>query len=126
MRLSHKLAMLPAALCVLALTACAKDGKAPTMVAGGDAVKGLRLVEQYQCGACHEIPGAAGAGGQVGPSLDYFGRSSYIAGRIPNMPPALVQWLVDPPAMKPGTLMPSMGVSPDEARHIAAYLYTLR
>ncbi len=126
MRDSHLLAVLPAALCALMLAACAEGGQPPRKVAGGDPEQGLRLIEQYQCGACHAIPGAAGAQGTSGPSLDHFGRSSYIAGRIPNLPEALVPWLVDPPAMKPGTLMPAMGVSESEARHMAAYLYTLQ
>ena len=95
-------------------------------VPGGDAKLGKRLIEQYQCGACHAIPGAAGASGNAGPPLRGFARRSYIAGRIPNLADPLTGWLVDPPAMKPGTMMPQMGVSEAEARHMAAYLYTLR
>jgi len=52
-----------------------------------------------------------------------FGKRSYIAGRIPNNQQALTRWLIDPPAMKPGTLMPALGLSEDDARNIAAYLY---
>ena len=113
-----------AVLCA-ALTGCGNE--APVRpVTGGDAKLGKRLIEQYQCTACHAIPGAAGAASNAGPPLQGFARRSYIAGRIPNLPDALVPWLVDPPAMKPGTLMPAMGVSEAEARHMAAYLYTLQ
>jgi cytochrome c2 len=42
------------------------------------------------------------------------------------MPDRLVAWIVDPPALVPGTRMPVMGVSENDARHIAAALYTLR
>jgi len=35
-----------------------------------------------------------------------------------------VRWLVDPVTVKPDTPMPSMGVSDDEAKAIAAYLLT--
>ena len=112
-------------LCALALGAC-EDRSEPTRVAGGDAKLGKRLMEQYQCGSCHAIPEVAAARGTLGPSLDKFGRKSYIAGAIPNLPNALTQWLVDPPAMKPGTTMPNLGVSPAEARSMAAYLYTLQ
>lgn len=98
----------------------------PLAVAGGDATVGKRLMEQYQCGACHAIPGVGAATGSAGPPLDKFGRRSYIAGRFPNLPGPLASWLVNPPAMKPGTTMPDLGVSPAEARHMAAYLYTLR
>jgi cytochrome c2 len=38
----------------------------------------------------------------------------------------MVHWIVDPKALHPGTTMPAMGVSPDDARHMAAYLYTLK
>ena len=34
----------------------------------------------------------------------------------------LVRWIIDPSAVVPGTLMPSMGVTPADARAIAAYL----
>jgi cytochrome c len=107
------------------LAGCGQDG-APRSVAGGDAVLGQRLLAQYQCGSCHAIPGAVAAAGNAGPPLSGFGRRSYIAGRIPNQAPALVRWLVDPPAMKAGTMMPNLGVSEADARHMAAYLYTLR
>jgi cytochrome c2 len=93
---------------------------------GGDAKTGKKLITQYQCGACHKIPDVAGAGGLAGPDLEKFGRLSYIAGGIPNDPPHLAAWLLDPHALKPGTVMPKMGMTEQEARHMAAYLYTLR
>ena len=109
-----------------AMLAACGDDPAPRAVSGGNIDTGKRLIEQYQCASCHVIPGAAGAGSNAGPPLEGFGKRSYIAGRIPNMPAGLVGWLVDPPARKPGTMMPNLGVSDAEARHMAAYLYTLR
>jgi cytochrome c2 len=114
------------ALCALLLAGCGRDEERAPQVAGGDAVRGKALMAQYQCGACHAIPDVPGAGGDSGPSLDKFGRRSYIAGRLPNMPGPLVAWLVNPPAMVPGTRMPAMGVSETDARDIAAALYSLR
>ncbi len=93
---------------------------------GGYAAIVNKVVTQYLCGACHAIPDVGGAGGTAGPALERFGRLSYIAGGIPNVPPRLVAWLLDPPALKPGTTMPDMGLTEQEARHIAAFLYTLR
>jgi cytochrome c1 len=58
--------------------------------------------------------------------LDGFGLRSYIAGRIPNGRAALERWIVDPPSLVPGTLMPNLGVSAAEAHDIAAYLGALR
>ena len=66
------------------------------------------------------------ARGTTGPALDAYGRRSYVAGVLPNYPDALVRWIVDPPAVKPGTAMPAMGVSAEDARHMAAYLYTIK
>ena len=107
------------------LVACGET-PGPRSVTGGNAELGRRLIEQYQCGACHAIPGVAAAGGSVGPSLQGFGKHSYIAGRFANVPDTLVRWLIDPPAHKPGTMMPNLGLSETEARHMAAYLYTLQ
>jgi cytochrome c1 len=114
-----------AGLFLLLLTACGgKEGV--RAVAGGDAALGKRLVTQYQCGACHAIPEVPGAGGEAGPTLEGFGKLSYIAGRIPNQPARLTAWLLDPPSLKPGTAMPAMGLTEQEARHMAAFLYTLK
>lgn len=110
----------------LLLTACGGDGADPAhslaVKTRGDAAQGLRLLTQYQCGSCHAIPGVPAARGINGPTLQAFGKRSYIAGRLPNFPDALAQWLVAPAALAPDTAMPSMGVSPEDARHMAAYL----
>ena len=113
-------------LSVLALPGCSRREPVPPVVTGGDAKVGARLIEQYHCGSCHAIPEIPAAQGRTGPTLEQFGRRSYIAGSIPNFPDALTRWIVDPASMKPGTTMPAMGVSEPEARHMAAYLATLR
>jgi cytochrome c2 len=87
--------------------------------------KGRLLLAQYQCGSCHAIPDVPAARGGTGPTLAAFGRRSYIAGHVPNRPEHLVRWIVEPGALVPGTLMPAMGVSPDDARDMAAYLLAL-
>jgi cytochrome c2 len=91
-----------------------------------DIARGQRLLAQYQCGACHTIPGVEDARGKIGPPLEKFGRRVYIAGHLPNSVEMLAQWIVDPRALIPTTTMPDMGVSPDDARAMAAYLHTLR
>lgn len=108
------------------LGACGDDGPHAVPVPGGDAGAGRMLLMRYQCASCHSIPGVEGAQGRTGPALDTFGRTSYIAGHLPNSPDVLERWITDPPALKPGTPMPAMGVSPADARDMAAYLYTLR
>jgi cytochrome c1 len=95
-------------------------------VLGGDAERGRTLIAAYGCTACHQVPGVRTFSGTVGPTLEGFGRRSYIAGRVPNRPAMLTAWLRDPPAIDPGTAMPAVGLSETEALHVAAYLYTLR
>lgn len=87
--------------------------------------RGQALLAQYQCGSCHAIPAVEAARGVAGPPLAAFGRRSYIAGQVPNRHDALTRWIVDPSALVPGTTMPSMGVSNDDARDMAAYLLSL-
>ena len=62
----------------------------------------------------------------VGPTLTGMGSRSYIAGRFPNKPIDMEEWLQHPQKMKPGTAMPHLGVIDRDARDIAAYLATLR
>jgi cytochrome c len=114
-----------AGLCLALLAGCGEQ-ETPKALGGGDPARGQRLMAQYQCVACHAIPEVPGAPGNAGPPLEKFGRRSYIAGGIPNTAPNLTRWLDNPQALKPGTAMPDLGVSPEEARHMAAYLLTLR
>jgi cytochrome c1 len=96
---------------------------APRPVAGGSVADGRRLIASYGCGACHAIPGIPGADALAGPPLDRFYERSYIAGQLANTADNLIQWIQDPQRIEPGTAMPNLGVSPDEARDMAAYLY---
>ena len=90
------------------------------------AARGKLLLAQYQCGSCHTIPGVAASRGIVGPTLQAFSKRSYIGGTVPNQSAALARWIVDPKALIPATTMPAMGVSPMDARAMAAYLHTLK
>lgn len=102
----------------------------PTPLPHGDAPaaqleRGRELLAQYQCGSCHTIPKVPAARASLGPPLDAFGRRSYIAGHLPNRPETLARWIEAPATLVPGTTMPSMGVSPRDARDMAAYLLAL-
>ncbi len=83
---------------------------------------------QKGCGGCHTIPGVAGASGTIGPSLSGVAtRTSIAGGAVQNNGPAdLQRWILDPPAAKPGTAMPKLGLTDHEAQQIVAYLETLR
>ena len=92
----------------------------------GDPHAGKVLIENYGCGSCHTIPGIYTARGVVGPPLYFFGRRTMVAGELPNTPENLVRWLRNPPGVEPGTAMPNLGLSDQQAQDIAAYLYTLQ
>jgi cytochrome c1 len=82
-------------------------------------------VEREACGSCHQLPGKANAIGLVGPPLGGVGQRAIIAGRLANTPANMVLWLKSPQSVAPGNAMPDMGLSDQQARDIAAYLYTL-
>jgi putative membrane protein len=93
---------------------------------GGDADRGALLIRDYGCGACHMVPGIAGADGVVGPSLMTVGRRIYLAGVLRNTPDNMMRWLRYPQQVLPGNAMPDMGLSAQDARDVASYLYTLQ
>ena len=83
-------------------------------------------MDEFGCGGCHTVPGVNGASGMVGPPLGSWSRRSYIAGNLANTPENLVRWIMDPHAIEPGTAMPDVGLDEQQARDVAAYLYTLQ
>lgn len=112
-----------AAVLVAAAAGCG-PGTHPTVVQGGNARRGHDLIVHYGCGACHEIAGVSGADGHVGPSLRQLPQLQTITGVLPNTTQNLIRWLLDPPRFVPNGDMPNLGLKPDEARDIAAYLYS--
>jgi cytochrome c len=77
---------------------------------------------RYGCPTCHVIPGVPGAAGKVGPSLKDISQRSYLAGTIQNSPDNLVLWIQHPQRIHPGTAMPEMDVTAEDAREIAIFL----
>lgn len=95
---------------------------------GGDPAVGAQLIQQKGCGGCHTIPGIAGASGTIGPNLGGVASRNRIAGgAVPNNgPDDLKAWIMNPPALKPGTVMPNLGLSDQDATNIVAFLETLK
>ena len=93
---------------------------------GGEPARGKEAIGRYSCAICHTIPGVEGARGQVGPSLEGIAVRTYLAGKLPNTPPNLIKWIREPQEVQPGTAMPELGVTEQDGKDIAAYLYTLR
>ena len=104
-----------------------EEAPSSKVVRNGDPVRGREIIASgiHGCNACHTIPGVRAARGVVGPPLDDLARRAFIAGQLPNRPAILIEFVLDPPALVPETAMPNVGLSPAEARHVAAYLYTL-
>lgn len=93
---------------------------------GGDPERGRQALQAYGCGVCHVIPGVPGADGLIAMPLDDWAGRRYVAGQFINTPENLIPWIQDPPALMPGTAMPNLGVTEEDALDMSAYLYTLR
>ena len=101
-------------------------GEAPPVITTGNAELGKEAITKYGCGSCHTIPGVKGANSKVGPPLAHFSERSFIAGQLANTEENLVRWIRDPQAVEPGTAMPNLRVTEQDAKNIAAYLTTLK
>ena len=110
----------------LVATAATKVKSPSVSQTTGSARRGHDLFAQYGCTTCHSIPGVDGADGLVGPPLLRMARRGYVAGVMKNTPENLVRWIQDPPGVDPMTAMPNLRVEPQDARDMAAYLYTLQ
>ncbi len=113
----------PLALLALATAGCGRGTHHPA-VPNANASHGKQLIEHYGCGACHIIGGVSGANGHVGPDLKTFPDRRTVAGVLPNTTENLVRWIMHPQQIVPNSAMPDLGVKRQEARDIAAYLYT--
>src|SRR5438270_12784251 len=100
--------------------------RASTLTGGGNARFGRVEIRKYGCNTCHDISGVPGARGLIGPSLDNVGQRYFIAGELPNTPENLMKWIQHPRQVEPHTVMPEMGVTEQDSRDIAAYLYSIR
>lgn len=109
----------------LLLAACARDQYNRPQVRDANPEQGRLALQAHECGVCHVIPGVRGARGQVGPPLDAYSKRVYVAGKFPNTPRILVQWIQDAPSLAPQTAMPAIAMTEAQARNMAAYLYTL-
>lgn len=80
----------------------------------------------HSCADCHVIRGTP-ANGQAGPDLTHVAaRRSIAAGTLAMTRGNLQGWIAQPQAIKPGTLMPSVPLSPGDADALSAYLGALR
>jgi cytochrome c oxidase subunit 2 len=87
--------------------------------------RGLAIV-QFRCGLCHQVRGTDTAAVSAPDLTHLMSRRTIAAGTLPNTPGNLAAWIIAPQSLKPGTLMPSVGLSGPELADASAYLETLR
>ncbi len=120
-------AAVAAGLSAFVVTNTMRDGQTRTAAAvtltGGDPARAPALFRRYGCSGCHTIPGIPGADGQTGAPLTGLSKRVYIAGVLENRSDNLVAWIVSPQSFSPQTAMPNSGISEQEAKNLAAYLY---
>ncbi|MEO6279373.1 c-type cytochrome [Roseateles sp.] len=119
-------ALLFAMATAMALAACDGPPDRTPSLGDADVSRGRQLVTDKGCVACHAFPDVKWPRGGLGPSLENFGRQNLIAGRLPNQPGVLMQFVRDAPAQIPGTAMPAIPLTDQEARDVAAYLLRLQ
>lgn len=89
------------------------------------AVAGRKVFEETACINCHSVDGTV-ATGRFGPDLTHLmSRATIAAGAAPNDAANLRAWVASPDAVKPGALMPAMGLRDHELDALVAYLTTL-
>jgi cytochrome c2 len=86
-----------------------------------EAKRGQDHIQYYGRGSCHTIPGVPGAHATVGPPLDQMANEVTSRESCPIRRP-----IQHPEQIHPGTAMPELGVTPQDAKEIAAYLEELR
>ena len=109
------------------LAAQQKPAVIPT---SGAAAAGARAFAEFgngTCMSCHTVRGMDGATGTVGPDLTHFADRMTFAGAIfDTNEENLIKWLRNPPAVKPGSLMPNYHIPEDTIRALVEFLLSLR
>lgn len=89
-----------------------------------NAPPGKALFLAKGCAGCHTIEGVSS--GTVGPNLSKEGAKADIAGVLPMNKDNMMKWLSNPPAAKPGTAMPNLGLNQQEQSDLADYILSLK
>jgi len=88
---------------------------------------GMQQFTQSGCIGCHTVRGNDLAAGVAGPDLTHVAsRGTIASGTLANTPEDMERWLSDPPAVKPGSLMPNLNLSDEEIDRLMAYLDSLQ
>lgn len=88
-------------------------------------VKGKEVFKNNACAGCHVVQGLTG--GRVGPELTKIASKESIAGVLrPVDVENLKKWIANPQAVKPGTAMPLVPLSPEDLDAVAKFLAVLK
>jgi cytochrome c oxidase subunit 2 len=113
------------------------------LLAAGDAQRGFETYSRSACIGCHKVRGNPSSLGVIGPDLTHIAsRHTIGAGLFPNDPRHMAHWIKNARAMKPGTLMQTLGrgetdpimkmtvttggLTDEQIADIVAYLRTLK
>jgi cytochrome c oxidase subunit II len=100
--------------------------KVDTVSANNAVAEGRKIFEGVACINCHTVAGTP-ANGRFGPDLTHLmSRETIASGVAPNTPENLRRWIENPGAIKPGCLMPSMGLNDHQLDAVTAYLVSLK
>ncbi|MCX6125883.1 MAG: cytochrome c oxidase subunit II [Proteobacteria bacterium] len=101
-----------------------KTANTPPKVETASQVAGEEVFAR--CQACHTISGTPSEqipGVKLGPNMSNFGNRKFLAaGLRANTPENFAAWVRNPGSIKPGALMPSLGLTEEEISHVSAYL----
>jgi len=109
-----------------------RSGELTAGIPGADVLRrGKELVASSGCLGCHVY---RGLGGSLGPELTHVGDKGLHEFDYSRLPTGVertpLEWLrahfMDPGAVSPGTVMPGIGSSAEEAGALAAYMLSLR
>jgi cytochrome c oxidase subunit 2 len=89
--------------------------------------KGRETFLALACTGCHTVRGTTAAG-KVGPDLTHLASQKSMVGGLlsPVNEATLTRWIKNPPAVKPGTLMPNLSLSDEQVHDLVQWLLTLK
>ncbi|HWB76339.1 MAG TPA: cytochrome c [Nannocystaceae bacterium] len=113
---------------IAAFLSPAAESVAPAL---GDAVRGRAVIEAKSCGTCHRMGAEALPAPGLTVQIDAaaLARAQHLAPDLAHTrdrmrSAALLKWLADPAAVKPGTEMPKIPMSEQEIADVAAWVMT--
>jgi cytochrome c oxidase subunit II len=105
-----------------------KEQQAPLvdLSANPEAAQGEKDFMNMACVTCHTLQGTK-AQGKIGPDLTHLATRGILSGGVlENTTGNMVLWLGNPPAIKPGTIMPNLHIPPAQNQVLSFFLEHLK